>query len=498
MKITAAIPFLIRTAAVLLLGNLPSLSAATFFYTYGTEAGGVASLVASPEGQISAHEALPGAGLKQPRKLAISGDGKRILVTSEASSSAWLISLAEKSRKAEDGLRNENNAAIRGGGNPFPHRAPDSPIENRQPSEARPTAKGSPAGVSAANQSAIENSMSLLMFDEPTSDVQPYGDHALVMADKGFIYWFDFATGQTAQTWNARKGLTPSGNKGEDILFLPDQNMVLVSFQKDSKKGEHKGSRLVLLDMETFTPKADLQLPREYPSLNIPKNKKEQGPNPEMMFPAPKSNTLAVSLDLYGAVAFADLDAALNGEWKNLAYVPSSPDGAWGTAFPDRGTLLDLGGKEYLLIANASENGGLVLFDVAARKIVQTFPAEAGAETPIYLPKAKKVVTVISGKMKQRTKDGLEKDIVPGNDLLVLDVAQLESAGKATLQRLRFDTPLVKVEAIDPETSSALLLVNGKNEFLTYDLAARKILAREPAKGPVNRVAVWRGKAIAR
>ncbi|MCK9589714.1 MAG: hypothetical protein M0Q93_10200 [Terrimicrobiaceae bacterium] len=56
----------------------------------------------------------------------------------------------------------------------------------------------------------------------------------------------------------------------------------------------------------------------------------------------------------------------------------------------------------------------------------------------------------------------------------------------------------MKVEAIEPETSSALLLVNGNNEFLTYDLAARKILAREPAKGPVNRVAVWRGKAIAR
>lgn len=415
-------------------GGLCCLPAATFFYTFGTNEGGVASFTVTPDGQLTRHQTEPGTGLSKPRKLAVSDDQKRVLVVSEESPMGWIYRL-------------------------------DQPAD--------------PLG--------------LLEFGEPTTEAKALGDHALVMADKGFFYWFDLTSGQIERKWNSRDGLTPPGHKGEDILFLPEKNLAMVSFQKDSKKG-HKGSRLVLFDLTTFTPKADLQLPREYPSLNIPKSKKEQGPNPEMMFAAPKSNTLAVTLDLYGAIAFADLDAALNGEWKNLAYVPSSPDGKWGLSFPDRGTLLELGGKEYLLIANAAENGGLVLFDVEKRKIVQWFRAEAGAETPVYLPKAKKVVTVISGKMKQRTPDGLEKDTAPGKELLVLDVAPLESGGKATFERIPFPETVVKVEAIEPETSTVLLLVTGNNDLVTYDLAARKELAREPAKGPVNRMAVLRGK----
>lgn len=157
------------------------------------------------------------------------------------------------------------------------------------------------------------------------------------------------------------------------------------------------------------------------------------------------------------------------------------PDGAWSIGFPDRGIPLDFGGQEYILIANAAENGGGVLFDVEKRKIVQWFRAEA--ETPIYLPIAKKVVTVISGKMKQRTPDGLEKDTAPGKKLLVIDIAPLETGGKATFQRIPFAETVVKVEAIDPETSTVLLLVTGNNELVTYDLTTRKEIAREPAKG---------------
>jgi hypothetical protein len=67
--------------------------------------------------------------------------------------------------------------------------------------------------------------------------------------------------------------------------------------------------------------------------------------------------------------------------------------------------------------------------------------------------------------------------------LPVLDVAPLESGGKASFQRIRFDQPLVKVEVIEPENSNVLFLVNGQNEILTYDLTTRKELAREPRGG---------------
>lgn len=411
--------------------SLVSSHAATVFYTYGGSSGGVAELAVDPAtGGIVSHDSL--GEVPFPEKLAVSADGTRVIVTSEKEKAAWIYRIAP-----------------------------------------------------------IPGLLATLPLDGETSEVQAIGDRALLLAGKGFFYWIDLKAGKIDKTWNARTGLHPSGNKGEDIFFLPEK--VLVSFQKDSKEGKHKGGRVVLLDLKGFTVKGDLQLPRDYPDLHIEGNKKEQGPCPEMLFVAPKSNTLAISLDLYGAIAFADLDDALRGHLKNLSYIPSSPDGAWGTAFPDRGLLFEAGGKEYLLIANASENGGLVLFDVAQRKIVQSFGAEAGTETPVLLPELKKAVTVISGKAKKRAADGLEKETTPGNTLLVFDLAPLESGDKATLERVPFDCPVVRAQAIAPGNSDLLLLVTGDNEFVTYDLEARKELAREPAKGEVVRMAPgWR------
>jgi len=412
-----------------------NLSSATFFYTYGAEGGGAASIAIRMDGIVSAHDVLPGNALACPKKIAISGDGESAIVTTEEEKNAWIF-----------------------------------------------------AGASSAQPPKI------LELEEATTDVQTIGNHALVAAEKGFFYWIDLKRGRIDKTWNSRESLKPSGNKGEDILFLPEKDLALVSFQKDSKEGKHLGSRLVLLDLHTFTAKADLPLPRDNLKLNIEANKKEQGPNPELIFLSPKSNTIALSLDLYGAMAFADLDAALRGQWKNLEYIPTAPDGSWGHSFPDRGTLFELGGKDYLLIANAAENGGMVLFDVKARKVIQTFPVEAGAETPVYLPKEKKLVTAISGKTKLRTLDGLEKSSTPGNDLFVIDVGPLETGGQAFLERIPFEKSVVRVNALAPDTSSLLLLVEGESDFVVYDLENRKKLAQEPAKGPVNRIAVWRGK----
>jgi len=425
----------ISSSVLVLFSTAFSLSGATFFYTFGGEGGGAASITLGMDGAVSGHEVLPGNPLASPKKIAVSADGEAAIVTTEEAKRVWIFALS--------------------------------------PSAQPPK---------------------ILELDEATTEVQALGDHALVSADKGYFYWIDLKSGRIDKKWNSRESLKPSGNKGEDILFLPGKDLALVSFQKDSKEGKHKGSRLVLLDLRTLTAKADLPLPRDNPKLNIAADKKEQGPNPELIFLTPKSNTIALSLDLYGAMAFADLDAALRGQWKNLDYIPTAPDGSWGHSFPDRGALFELGGKDYLLIANAAENGGMVLFDVKARKIIQTFEVEAGAETPVYLPKEKKLVTVISGKMKQRTAEGLEKSTTPGNDLLVIDVAPLETGGQAVLERIPFEQSVVRVNALDPETTSLLLLVEGETDLVIYDLANKKEITREPAKGVVNRLAVWRGK----
>lgn len=95
---------------------------------------------------------------------------------------------------------------------------------------------------------------------------------------------------------------------------------------------------------------------------------------------------------------------------------------------------------------------------------------------------------MISGKTKKRAADGIEKDTTPGNALLVFDLAPLESGDEVTLERVPFDCPVVRVQALDPKNSNVLLLVTGDNKFVTCDLEARKELAREPAKGEVVRM----------
>ena len=51
---------------------------------------------------------------------------------------------------------------------------------------------------------------------------------------------------------------------------------------------------------------ADVRLPRTHPELHIEGNLKEQGPSPEIVLVSEQTNTLLVTLDLYGAVAMMD------------------------------------------------------------------------------------------------------------------------------------------------------------------------------------------------
>lgn len=412
--------------------------AVVFYYTHGKENGGLARIAIQDQtGQWQGHQALEGPGFDQPKKLAITQDGGHVVVTSDESDRVWFYQLGNAPKFVKE-----------------------------------------------------------LQLGGETTDVALIGDKMMLTAGEGLFYWIDPKQATIEKTWNAEKELSPSGRKGENILPLTDKQVALVSFQKDSKKGKHLGSRLVVFDPQRFDARHDLPLPRDHPELHIAADLREQGPNPEIIFVAPKSNTLALTLDLYGAVAFADLDAALKGEWKNLEYLPVSLDGAWGTAFPDRGLLFETGGRERLLISNASDNGGIVLVDVTERKITQTFPCQAGAEMPVWLPAAKKAVTVVSGKVKARGDTGLKNEISgTGNDLLVFDLAPLETGGEATLERIPFEGNLTRVESVSEGANQTLLLLcgaEGSQEWLVYDLATRSIKHREAAKGIVSRIKAWR------
>lgn len=411
--------------------------AATCYYTYGSTSGGVASMeVNDTTGEIVRHEPLGPAELSLPKKLAVSGDGRQLVVTSDEGTQAWVYQT-----KPEPQL------------------------------------------------------LGTVTLEGKTEDVVASQQSAFLVATKGWFYWINLLTAKVEKSWNSRDGLNPPGRKGEDILMVPGKEQALVTFQKDSEKGKTLGSRILLFDLKSFTPVADLQLPRDHAGLHLGNDMREQGPNPEMMFFAPKTNTLVVSLDLYGALAFAELDAVMRGSWKRLQYMPCALSGGWGTAFPDRGLLFNSGDKEFLLVSNASKQGGMILVDVGRRRVLQEFPSPAGAENPVLLPTAKTAVTVISGKVKSRGDNGVEAGLAPGNELLVFDLSPLDAYRPISLTRIPWDKPLTRVEAINPAVNQLLLLLEGTGDaqaWVLYDLTSRSVKWREPVKGPVSRLAIHR------
>lgn len=409
--------------------------AATVYYTFEN---GVAALeINGQNGDILSHHSIS-REISKPKKLAVSNDGSRVIVTSEDVPTAWICHFG--------------------------------------------------------NEPEITATLSLA---DATSEVRAKEDHALVADDQGMFYWIDLKSGQCNRRWNARDSLNPPGSKGEDIYFLPEENIVLLTFQKDGKRGR-KGSRLAVLDLPDLSVRHDLPLPRNHPELHMDSNPKEQGPNPEMIIASPRTNTIALSLDLYGAIAFANLDAALAGEWKNLEMKPTSADGKFGIAFPDRCLLFNVGDRDCLLISNAGIDGGIALFDVAERRLLAFFEAPAGAEHPVHLQKSHKVLAVISGKIKERGSDGLEKSYSPGNELLVFDVGPLAHGKEATLERIGFEKPIKRIQAINPQQNDLVLLAFSDEEIMVYDVASRREITRVAAKGPISRMTVWHGKQASR
>jgi hypothetical protein len=411
----------------------PPASALTIYYTYGDKTGGLASLNVTPGGEVSDHKVI-GEGIDAPFKIGISAKGDRALVISEENAKATLFQVGTTPKQ-----------------------------------------------------------LAVLDLGAHGKSLVSVGDHALVSADEGLFNWINLDQGTIEKTFDAKKNLNPSGTRGEGLFLMPDHKTVLVPFQKDSSKGTHFGSRMLVFDLDSMTPRFDLQLPRNHPDLHIVGNLKEQGPDPEVAFMSPKDDTVMLTLDLYGAIAFAKLSSALAGKWDNLEYIPCSMDGSWGNAFPDRGLLFTSADKDYLLISNASPNGGLVLYDVATRKIIDKYPAPGGCETPVLLSHSQKVVTVSSGKTKTRLAIKQEKVFKPDNILFVLDPAPLKDGKPATMERITFDKPVQRVQAIDPEHNDLLFLVLGtdSSELVIYDLDAKKILHREPTKGSVQRVATY-------
>lgn len=310
----------------------------------------------------------------------------------------------------------------------------------------------------------------------------------LIGSSGGWLHRVNTRAGQRDASWNARDGLRPPGHRVEDILLLGNFR-ALLTFQKDSSSGKYLGSRVVIFDPIRMEAAHDLPLPRDRPEVHLAGSRKDQGPGPEVILISESANTVFITLDLYGAVAFADADALLQqGRWNRLDYLPVAEDGSWGTAFPDRAVLVRHGARDYAAVANAGQPASCVLIDLAARRIVARFPTAAGCEPPVVLPALQLLATVESGKSKTRGTTTVEKSQRPGSALHLL---HFEATGDFRHERVELGAAArLCAAAGERHLLLALDREDGGSDWVLYDPVARRETARVASPGAPARLAL--------
>jgi len=310
--------------------------------------------------------------------------------------------------------------------------------------------------------------------DTLCDEIRPFEKSFLASCDKGLVVLFKGKDGSKEKTFKARKKLSPPGNRPEDVVILKKKDLAVISFQKDNSSGTRFGNRLVVLSLPDLKLKGDVLIPRDHPELHVEGNPKLSGPGPEVLLVSEETNTVLTTLDFYGAVGMSDLDGILKGKLTNYEALSLSPDGKWGTAFPDRVCSLNVNGHHYALITNAGIKGGTNLIDLKERRIIHTFKTPSGLEAPQYLPSCMVAVSVCSGKTKYRKGNKIVKEFNPNKMFYIFDFTGVDAGATS------FSSNYIKVEgkaliAVAPETSP-FVLVASKNQLLVIDASDGSIV----------------------
>lgn len=352
------------------------------------------------------------------------------------------------------------------------------------------TAKGPHLFVASLDQDGPPRRIQLP--GEP-DEVRIAGDYALATCANDLLALIDLRPEGGVRSWYADKQLSPPGNKPEDAFVLPGGRLAVVSCQKDSKKGKKHGNRLIVMKLPELEPLADLRLPRDHPELHIDGNLKEQGPSPEIVLVSQPANALLVTLDLYGAVAVMDWSAAQSGRMLHWEYLPTSLDGSWGTAFPDRADLLTVAGHPCSLVFNVGRQGGAALVDLAGRKIIKRWPVPPGLEKPVFFPAYRWAYSVCSGKTKSRGKSELTKEYHPGRSVYAFDFGPPRADRSSRLQVQSLQFYIFRLAPVHALGRPLLLLAAGRKPdtekadiLLIYDPQNQRVVDQHPAAGNIG------------
>ena len=325
-------------------------------------------------------------------------------------------------------------------------------------------------------------------------EVRLVGPLALLTLEDDAVVAVDLTRQQVAIVHELDKMLKPPANAPEDLAVDPSGEFAVVSFQKDSSSGKKKGNRLVIFKLPEFTFVADLPLPRERPDLHVRGNPKEQGPGPEVLWISPQTDTLAVTLDLYGAVGLLRWSDAKVGKLASEDWTMISTDASaelTGQSFPDRATSVVLGSREYYLVCNAGQDGGSVLIDLLKRKVVWQRPTPPGLEAPVFIPQLRQAFSVCSGKTKRRQGKEIIKTSNPQKSLYIFDFHSADAVQNAAVTAMPLEGFTSQIAMISDAPPLLVVAIGSAPDradtLVTVDPVQRKIIDRRPALGQIGR-----------
>lgn len=329
-----------------------------------------------------------------------------------------------------------------------------------------------------------------MTIPDKLDEIRMAGRRTVVGGEEGGVYLVNLEKAELERSWSLNDALNPPGRRPEDIRIDEDGRRAWVSLQKDNKSGKREGNRLVYLDLVSGKVLADLRLPRDRPELHYGREGdfRQRGPGPEVVMPFDAAGVLLVTLDLYGAIGFADLAAARGGRLSNWWVQSTALDESWGTAFPDRMVAFRVGDRELALVVNAGEAGGAVVADVRKRLIVQRIPAPHGLATPTFMPGARAIAAAGGGKLKFRGTEDVEKTYRPYAQVVVFDLAD---TGLVSMRVIPTGAPAHALRPLAPESGSLALVNLGEDatKWAIVDVAAGGILQQFDAIGAVVRIA---------
>lgn len=326
--------------------------------------------------------------------------------------------------------------------------------------------------------------------DRPTN-ITTSGDLALVAGSEGKVSLVNAREGRLIGSVDLRTDVSPTALRASRSVFSPDNTRALVSITQ-GQTDRRPGGRLILLELPSLKQIGDLQFAADHPELHFGPDSKDNGPGPDMLLSHQGTNTLLIALRTYGAIATADLDAAFNGQWKNLSVQSSAADGSWGTAFPFAGSIIESGGKPYAYISNASVDGGSLLMDLATRKIawhIDSGPRAVGSH--FYQAGANRLVAVHSGLYFFRGAAGIEDKHKESSDVFTIQLDGVASGIAPVVRKIDFPDFIYQVVELDPAKEDIVLIANrrpadSKLFFWTYDLSQKRTLSQVQALGVVR------------